>query len=117
MTFAALVAAMDEAAIDILGDGEPVRYTPSPTIGSESVDVQGVFSASHLRADAGQAGVVSVGPAVFLRLDALRQSDGTLLDPVDDEDAIVTVRGVEYRIGDPQVDGQGGVLLFLQRAK
>jgi hypothetical protein len=51
---------------------------------------------------------VSSGPTVFLRLEDLPS------DPEDD-DATITVSGVDYRITEPQKDGQGGVLLNLHR--
>jgi hypothetical protein len=102
MDFAALVAQMDRA---VLGLGGTVRYAPRF---GEAVDVTGVFDAAYVRADAGQAGVSSSTPAVFLRLDDLPA------DPADDEPKI-TVGGVTYAVSEVRKDSQGGVVLFLHR--
>jgi hypothetical protein len=107
VTWPALVAAADRAALKHLG-GSTVRYTPAPETGQAPVDVQGLFEASFVRVDAGHAGAVSAGPAVFLRLEDLPT------DPEEDEPT-VTVGEVEYRVREPQKDGQGGVVLFLHR--
>lgn len=103
MAFPALLAAADRAALQYLGG--PVRYAPSA---GAPVDVRGVFDAVYVKADAGQAGVMSSGPAVFLRLEDLPT------DPEDDE-ATITVEGSTYRVREVQRDGQGGVLLLLHR--
>lgn len=102
MTFPALLAAADRAALQHLGG--PVRYTPSA---GAPVDVRGIFDAAYVRADAGQAGVVSSGPAVFLLVADLPSDPGT------DLAATVTVDGATYKIREPQKDGLGGVLLQL----
>lgn len=103
MSFSALLAAADRAALQHLGG--PVRYAPSA---GAPVDVSGIFDAAYVRVDAGQAGVVSSGPAVFLRLSDLPT------DPEEDEPTI-TVDGATFRVREPQKDGLGGVLLLLHR--
>jgi hypothetical protein len=100
--FGDLLAKADRA---VLKQGDAVRYTPSE---GAAVDVLGIFGAPYVRATAGEPGVVSSGPTVFLRLEDLPS------DPEDD-DATITVSGVDYRITEPQKDGQGGVLLNLHR--
>lgn len=102
MAWPALLAAADRAALHHLGGA--VRYAPSA---GDPVDVRGIFDATYVRQDAGHAGVVSSGPAVFLRLADLPS------DPTVDEGATITVDAVQYRIREPQKDGQGGVLLLL----
>ena len=77
MGWPALLAAADRAALQHLGGA--VRY--APTAGAP-VDVEGIFDATFVRADAGQAGVVTSGPAVFLRLADLPS------DPETDDPAI-----------------------------
>lgn len=103
MGWPALLAAADRAALQHLGGA--VRY--APTAGTP-VDVEGIFDAAFVRADAGQAGVVTSGPAVFLRLADLPS------DPETDDPAI-TIAGVTYRVHEPRKDGQGGVLLLLHQ--
>jgi hypothetical protein len=103
MAWPALLAAADRAVLQQLGG--TVRYAPTA---GQAVDVRGVFEAAYVRTEAGQAGVVSSGPAVFLRLADLPS------DPEDDSPTI-TVEGVEYSVREPQKDGQGGVLLLLHK--
>ncbi len=103
MGFSDLMAAADRAAREVLG--ETVTYAPSS---GDPVEVRGIFDAAYVRVDAGQAGVSSSGPAVFLCLSDLPS------DPTDDE-AVVTVGAVGYRIREAQPDGLGGVLLLLHR--
>lgn len=104
MAFSALIAAADRTALQHLGDA--VRYTTSAGL---VVDVRGIFDAAHVKADAGQAGVSTVGPAVFLSLSGLPS------DPSVDEPTI-TVSGTVYGVREAQPDGHGGILLQLQRA-
>lgn len=79
----------------------------APSVGA-AVDVTGIFDAAYVKVDAGQAGVSSVGPAVFLRLEDLPGN------PLED-DATVTVGAVAYEIAEAKPDGQGGVLLLLHK--
>jgi hypothetical protein len=104
MAFRDLLAVADRAVQKHLGG--TVLYTPTNGGG---VEVAGVFEAGHVRADAGQAGLTTVGPAAFVRLEDLPS------DPEVDEGATVSVDGVEYRIHEPAKDGQGGVTLYLHR--
>lgn len=105
MDFAALLARTDEVALDTLG--EDVIYTPGA---GAAAPVRGIFDAAYVKANAGHAGVSSAGPAVFLRLSELSS------DPSDDGAARVTRAGVDYKVRESEPDGQGGVLLLLQRA-
>lgn len=104
MDFVAHLQRTDETTRDILGG--LVTYTPG--VGT-AVDVQGIFDAAHVRVDAGEAGVTSAGPAVFLRLSELPS------DPEVDGNARVAVSGTEYTPWSVEKDGQGGVLLRLHR--
>lgn len=104
MDFTALLAQADKAVTERLGG--PVRYTSS---GFSAVDIPGVFDAAYVLVDAGQAGVSSSGPAVFLRLADLPS------DPSDDEPTI-EFAGVEYSVREARPDGQGGVVLLLHKA-
>jgi hypothetical protein len=104
VTFAAILGAADRAVLQHLGG--TVRYVPGV---GPAIDVRGVFEASYVRADAGDAGVASSGPVVFLQLADLP------LDPAED-DPTITVEGVSYKLREPpRKDGAGGVLLFLHR--
>lgn len=85
--------------------GGPVTYTPG--VGA-AVDVRGVFDALYVKVDAGNTGVSSSGPAVFLRLSDLPS------DPSDDVAARVTVAGTQYKVREAEPDGIGGVHLLLQ---
>lgn len=105
MDFAARLAAADSAALQHLGGA--VRYTPST---GPAVDVSGVFDAGFVpTVNQQQPGVVGYGPAVFLRLADLPT------DPEDDE-PLITIAGVDYRVREPQKDGMGGVVLLLYKA-
>lgn len=101
MGFSDLLAQADVAATQHLGGA--VSYTTG--LGA-TVSVQGIFDAAYVLVDAGQAGVSSCGPAVFLRLADLPS------DAIDDEPTI-TVDAVEYEVREAKPDGQGGVLLLL----
>jgi hypothetical protein len=103
--FAELLAAVDVTALDILGGG--VTYTPT---GGPAADVEGIFDAAYVRVEAGEAGMSSVGPALFCRSEDLPS------DPDTDLTATVTVGGVVYRVREAQPDGLGGLRLYLHRA-
>jgi hypothetical protein len=103
MAFPALLAAADRAALHL--QGGPVRYTTSAGV---AADVEGIFDATYVRSDAGPTGVVSFGPAVFLRLSDLPS------DP-DADQPVLLIAGVTYRVAEPKKDGQGGVLLMLHQ--
>lgn len=104
MSFADLLQAVDVTSRALLG--EDVIYTPG--VGA-AVTARGIFDAAYVRVDAGNAGVSSSVPAVFLSLDDLPT------DPSDDEDCRVTRLGVIYKVREAEPDGLGGVLLFLQQ--
>jgi hypothetical protein len=99
--FTDLLENADRAVRQVLGSA--ITYTPG--VGSP-VTVQGVFDAAYVRADAGQAGVSTASPAVFLRLSELPT------DPREDSPT-VTVGGVDYSVHEVEPDGLGGVRLLL----
>lgn len=105
MAFPALLAAADRAALQHLGGA--VVYAAGAGAGGASASVLGVFDATYVRQLDGQPGVVSSGPACFLRLEDLPS------DPETDLDARLTIAGVTYRIHTPKKDGMGGVLCQL----
>jgi hypothetical protein len=107
MGFADLLAQADRLARKQLG--EPITYTPN--IG-DAVTVDGVFDEVFVRVgtpDAGQAGVSSSGPAVFLTLSELPS------DPKSDRLAVVTrvKNGKIYSAHEVDPDGTGGVVMHL----
>lgn len=83
---------------------EEVTYTSGAGV---VVHPRGVFDAAYVKVDAGEVGVSSAGPAVFLRFADLSS------DPEQDTAAVVAVGAQGYRIREVQPDGQGGVLLLL----
>lgn len=119
MSFAEHIARLDRIAIDAFGDkdgnGSPevITYTPedgdpvSETPGGETLT--GIFSElyelAHSTAD---AGVDTLGPAVFFRLSDLP------VDPQDDEPTI-TIRGDDYAVTRREPDGMGGIVLGLRK--
>jgi hypothetical protein len=104
-TFAELVAATDRAAQTHLG-GEPVIYQPA--VGA-AVEVVGIFDPVYVLVKGDpEAGVETLGPTVFLRLEDLP------VDPEDD-DPTLTIRGVTYRrVVERLPDGFGGIALALR---
>lgn len=103
MGFADLLAAGDRAAREILGS--EIVYTPGT---GAPVTVNGIFDALYVRADpAGEPGISTSGPAVFLTLADLPS------DPYTDDDATVTVGGTVYAAHTVQKDGQGAVVMLL----
>lgn len=105
MTFTALLAQADARALETLG--EEVTYTPGA---GSAVTATGIFDAQYQRLEVGTAGVSSRGPAVFMLLSDLPGN------PVTDEEATVTARGVVYSVKEAQPDGQGGIVLLLQES-
>lgn len=101
MGFAESLATGDVAVRELLGS--TVTYSPSS---GSPVDVSGVFDAAYIRVDAGQAGISSSGPAVFLTISDLPSDPTTAV-------ATVTVAGTTYSVREAQPDGMGGVLLLL----
>ena len=102
MGFADLLALADVSARGQLG--RTVTYTPA--VGA-AVDVIGIFDQAYVKADLGNPGVSTSGPAVFLTLDDLPS------DPKTDTAATVTVGGVAYLPHAVEPDGLGGTLLHL----
>lgn len=107
MAFPALLAVADRAVRQHLGGA--VVYTAGAAAGGGVATVDGVFDSVYVRQVAGQPGVVSTGPAVFLRLEDLPS------DPETDQPTI-TVDGRSYSVREPHKDGIGGVLLLLHLA-
>lgn len=99
----ALLAQVDAAVLES-PLAEEVTYTSGT---GTAVYPRGVFDALYVKADVGEVGVSSAGPALFLRLADLSS------DPETDLSAQVTVDGTEYMWREVQPDGQGGVLLLL----
>lgn len=99
----ALLAQVDSAVL-----ASPLAQEVTYTSGvGAAVTVRGIFDALYVKADVGEVGVSSAGPAVFARLADLSS------DPETDLAARVTVDAVEYQWREVQPDGQGGVLLLL----
>lgn len=104
--FADLVERVDRAVQGALGG---VTVTYQPELGAP-VDVTGVFDERYVLAKgSAEAGVETLGPAVFLRLEDLPT------DPEDDEPTI-TIASVVYRVVERRPDGMGGMVLVLRRA-
>lgn len=105
MSFAELVAAADRAGQTLLG-GETVTYQPA--VGSP-VDVTGFFDSQYVLAKGtAEAGVETLGPAVFVRLEDLPTNP-------EDDDPTLTIRGDNYRVIERRPDGIGGIVLALRR--
>lgn len=106
-TFADLVERADGAAQRALAGDEVITYDPAGV--GAAVPVDGIFDAQYVLAKGDAlAGVETLGPAVFFRLEDLPT------DPEDD-DPIITVDGVAYRVTERRPDGMGGIVLPLRR--
>lgn len=102
--FEGLIAAADRLVIDKLG-GSPVIYQPAD---GDAVEVSGVFDQLYVLAQGNaHAGVETLGPAVFLRLDDLP------VNP-DDDDPTLTIGALTYRVIERKRDGIGGIVLALR---
>lgn len=109
MNFGDLLESIDRVVLRTLGEkseDETIVYTPG--VGAP-VPVDGVFDAAYRREQAGEAGVSTAEPAVFLRLADLPT------DPRTDSPTL-TILGVSYAVREVEPDGDGGVRLFLQEA-
>lgn len=105
MTYADEVARADRAVQSELG-GEIVTYQPQD---GAAVTPIGVFDERFVLAKGdAHAGVETVGPAIFFRLEDLP------VVPEDDEPTL-TIRGVDYRVIERMPDGMGGVVLALRK--
>lgn len=87
--------------------GEQTLYEPAE---GPAVSVVGIFDAPHVHVDVGPAGVSSNGPAVSYLLVDLPS------DP-DEDEPVITVRGVRYDVADTQKDDVGAVRLRLHVAR
>lgn len=104
MGWPSLVEQMDRACLKSMGVA--IQYVPA--LGA-AVDLEhAIFDASYIRVDAGQAGVSSATPMVFVRLSDLPS------DPAQDDPNVI-VDGVTYQVTEIQKDGQGGVRLILHK--
>jgi hypothetical protein len=104
MTFAGLVERIDRVVHSSLG-GEAIAYDTSD---GPPVDVIGIFDERYILADGtAEAGVETVGPAAFFRIEDLPD--------VLDDDPTLTIRSVSYRVIERRPDGMGGVVLALRR--
>lgn len=104
--FDELVASTDRVALSVFGEDTPIVYEP---LGGPPVQVDGIFDRAFVLAKGdAEAGVESVGPAVFLRLEELPA------DPEED-DPTLTIRGVDYRVIERMPDGAGGIVLALRK--
>ncbi len=102
--FAARLARVDRSVQAKLG-GVPVVYAPA--IG-HPVTVTGIFEASYVLVQGDPiAGVEAGVPAVFVLLQDLPT------DPEQD-DPLITVGGILYRVFERRPDGMGGVTLALR---
>lgn len=99
------MAVVDATVRDVLG--ESVTY--SPTIGTP-LELKGVFDAVYIRVDAGQPGISSQGPAVFLLTTDLPAG------AADDLTATITVDAIEYVISEIKPDGMASLVFMLHRA-
>jgi hypothetical protein len=105
MAFSDLVTAADRVVHSKLG-GETITYDPAGA--SPAVSVTGIFDEQFVLAKGdGEAGVETLGPAVFFRLEDLP------VDPEDD-DPTLTIRGDAYRVTQRRPDGMGGIVLAVR---
>ena len=104
MVFVDLMAVSDRVVRKLLGGSIVYRSGVG-----EAVTAPGVFDLAYVKVDAGQPGVSSTGPAVFLALAELSSN------PSDDPAATVTVDGVTYTAHEVMPDGLGGVRLLLHQ--
>lgn len=102
MTWLDLVLATGRAAQTHLG-GQSVVYAPQT---GSPVTVKGIFDAAWADVSAGENGVTSVGPRVFL------QSVDLPTDP-EAELPTLTISALTYSVREVRKDGEGGVYLFL----
>lgn len=105
MDFAGLLERADVAVRACLGS--TVVYAPAT---GAPVSVAGVFDRSYLWLGAGEPGVSTSTPAVFLRLSELPE-DPSIAPP-----ASITVGGVAYVPRAIEPDGLGGVMIVLHKA-
>lgn len=106
MAFADLVEAADRAVQDEL---DAVTFTYTTELGAIFPDLVGMFDELYVLAKgSAEAGVETLGPAIFVRLEDLPEV------PEDDEPTL-TIGGVDYRVTERRPDGMGGIVLPLRR--
>lgn len=101
----ALIEAADRACIAALGTTS-ITYTSSD---NQTVVVDGLFQASTVPINAGEAGATSTGPWIFVRLEDLSS------DP-DNDGPTITVGSQDYTVAKSDKDGLGGVKIHLHKA-
>ncbi len=107
MGFAEQLAKADRGVLTL---GAPVTYEPLGAGDPTPIGLTGIFDAVHEDSRNDQ-GVAARGPALFVRLEDLVTASGVPFKPARADR--VTVAGVQYRVREPRVDGQGGALLHL----
>lgn len=108
MSFRELVSDMDDVALATFGDADELAITYAPQ-GGAAVPVVGIFDEQYVLAKgSANAGVETLSPAVFFRLDDLPA------DPMNDEPTIV-IGGVSYRVHERLPDGIGGIVLAVRK--
>jgi hypothetical protein len=109
MSFVDLLESTDRTVMRTLGEkSEDATIVYASGVGA-AVPVDGVFDAAYRRENAGEAGVSTSEPAVFLRLEDLPSDPRT-------DSPTVTINGTAYAVREVEPDGDGGVRLFLQEA-
>lgn len=103
--FSALVAAMDRSVFALLGS-TTILWQPGND--GPPLEITGIFDSPYVLAKGdAEAGVESLGPGVFVRVEDLP-------DDPDDDDPTLTIAGVDYRVVERRPDGMGGVMLALR---
>ena len=110
MTFDELVAQTDRAVQAHLG---AVLVIYAPQVGLPVEDVPGMFDEQYVLAKgSAEAGVETLGPAIFFRLEDLP------VEPEGDEPTItIPIRDVDvaFRVIERRPDDKGGVVFALRR--
>lgn len=85
--------------------GESVEYRP---VAGGTFDIRGIFEKNPKVFDIGSQSMVSTNePELDIKDTALA------LEPIEDDK--LTVDGQNYRVSDTEVDGRGGIKLFLRK--
>ena len=106
MTFPDLLQSVDRSVLSLLRGDQAVTYQPGA---GQAVSVSAIWDGVFNEVSPGGMAIVSASPQIFCRLSDLPS------DPRTDGDARIFVDGVEHLIREPQVDGQGGILLPLHK--
>jgi hypothetical protein len=110
VAFADLLAKVDAATSDLLGDSG-ITYAPS---GGSPVPISGIFDDLYELVDPRDPGVSMTAPAVGARLVDLPADPSA--DSEERQGARVAVGSTQYRIREAKPDGKGWVILILQEA-